>query len=227
MKIKDLPDLERPYEKLESYGVSNLSNAELLAIIIKTGTKELTSVQIAQQILAKDVNKLGISFLKDISIEEMQQIKGIGRVKAIQLKAVLELSKRIAMPINIKYQKVITPEHVSEIVMSDLKDQKQEIIKTLLLNNKNNLIRIVTNSIGGLNSNIIEPREIFKEPIKASAAKIILVHNHPSGDPTPSRSDIDFTKRICVLADMLGIELLDHIIIGDNNFYSLKRENKF
>jgi DNA repair protein RadC len=227
MKIKDLPQTERPYEKLEDNGASALSDAELLAIIIKNGTKDMTSIEIARQILKLDEANRGLSFLKEISIQELEQNKGIGRVKAIQIKAATELASRITRPIKVIKTKITTPKQISDIFMEELKYLSQEVMKTVLLNTQNQVIRIITNSIGNLNTNMIEAREIFKEAVKSSAARIVLVHNHPSGDPTPSYSDINFTKKISEAGDLIGIELLDHIIIGNEVFSSLKSMKKF
>ncbi len=227
MKMKELPTLERPYEKLENYGAERLSDAELLAIVIKTGTKEKSSIQMAQEILCLGDGKTGISFLREISLEELQKNKGIGRVKAIQLKAVAELAERITRPVSFKNQKIETPEDISNIFMSELKNAKQEIIKTLLLNGKNQIIRTVTNAIGSVNASFVEPKEILREPIKSGAVRIALVHNHPSGDPTPSQKDIDFSRTIASMSEMFGIELIDHIVIGNGVFCSLKRMKKF
>ncbi len=227
MKMKELPEMERPYEKLEHYGAKHLSNAELLAIIIKSGTKELSSVQIAQELLTLDEEKKGISFLKDVSLEELQKKKGIGRVKAVQLKAAVELAERIALCIPLKENRVKSPEDISNLFMSELSDLKQEVVKTVLMDSKNRVIRTVTNAIGGVNSSYIEPKEILRDPLKSGATRIALVHNHPSGDPTPSVADVNMTKNIMKLAELFGIELIDHIVIGNRNFCSLKRMNKF
>ena len=227
MKLKELPEMERPYEKLEMYGAEVLSTAELLAIIIKSGTKDYTSVEIMQNLLKEDILEKGVLFMKEISLEELKTKKGIGRVKAIQLKAIAELASRATKPVKIIRKEIYTPEDVAKIIMPDLKNEKQEIIKTILLDIKNRLIKVITNTIGGLNSNSIEIREILREPIKCSAAKIILVHNHPTGDVLPSNSDIKLTKKVFEAGLSLGIELVDHIIIGDNKFCSLKRLKKF
>lgn len=227
MKMKELPEMERPYEKLEHYGAKYLSNAELLAIIIKSGTKETSSVQIAQSLLTLDEEKKGISFLKGVSLEELQKRKGIGRVKAIQLKAVVELAERIALCVPLKENKIRTPEDISNLFMAELSDLKQEVIKTVLMDSKNHVIKTVTNAIGGANSSYVEPKEILREPLKTGATKIALVHNHPSGDPTPSANDVNMTKNIMKLAELFGIELIDHIVIGSRKFCSLKRMNKF
>ncbi len=227
MSIKDLPEMEKPYEKLESYGTEKLSDAELLAIILKSGTKNVTSVELAQKILKLDKDKKGLSFLKDVTLEELQSINGLGRVKSIQIKALIEFANRFAKPCKLYRKTITTPEDVVEILESDMKDESQEVVKTLILNNQNQLIRIVTNAIGSINASIVSARDIYREPIRSNAAKIILVHNHPSGDVTPSQSDVDFSHMMMNAGEIFGIELLDHIIIGNGTFSSLKRLRKF
>ena len=223
MKIKDLPLSERPYEKLEIYGEENLSNAELLAIIIKSGTKEQSSVSIAQEILKLNENTKqdNLRFLQEISLEEFMQIKGIGKVKAIQLKAICEITKRIARPINNQKKIIKTPKDVADLLIPELKYEKREIAKVLILNSKNVVLKSINISLGGANFSCIEPKDVLTEAIKMQAPKIILVHNHPSGDCTPSKSDYKVTDRLYEAADVMGIQLLDHIIIGDNTYKSL------
>lgn len=222
MTIKKLPISERPYEKMQMYGSENLSNSELLAIIIKTGTNEKTSVELAQEILklgSQDRNDL--HFLQDLSIEEFMQIKGIGKVKAIQLKAVCELTKRMSRPIENINIKIRIPLDVAKLLMNELKFEKREKVKVLILNTKNILLKIVDVSYGGTNSAIIEPKDILAEPIKMGAPKIILVHNHPSGDPKPSVQDLNLTKKVYKAGEMLGIQLIDHIVIGNEQYESI------
>ena len=222
MTIKKLPISERPYEKMQMYGSENLSNSELLAIIIKTGTNEKTSVELAQEILklgSQDRNDL--HFLQDLSIEEFMQIKGIGKVKAIQLKAVCELTKRMSRPIQNMNIKIRIPLDVAKLLMNELKFEKREKVKVLMLNTKNILLKIVDVSYGGTNSAIIEPKDILAEPIKMGAPKIILVHNHPSGDPKPSEQDLNLTKTVYKAGEMLGIQLIDHIVIGNEQYESI------
>lgn len=223
MKIKDLPLSERPYEKLEVYGAENLSNAELLAIIIKTGTKEQSSVSIAQKILnlKENTDKDNLRFLQDISLEEFMQIKGIGKVKAIQLKAICELTKRIARPINNQKKIIKSPKDIAEMLIPELRYEKREIAKVIILNSRNVVLRMIDISLGGANFACIEPKDVLSEAIKMQAPKIILVHNHPSGDTTPSKGDYKVTDRIYEAADLMGIQLLDHVIIGDDTYQSL------
>lgn len=181
MKMKELPISERPYEKLEMYGEQALSNAELLAIIIKTGTKTETSVTLAQKILSMSGNKENnLRFLQEISIEELKNIKGIGKVKAIQIKAIGELTKRMSRPINSDKIKIRMPQDVADILMEELKYEKREIVKVIILNIKNIILKIVNVSIGGSNFAVLEPKDVLIEAIKMQAPKIILVHNHPS-----------------------------------------------
>lgn len=222
MTIKKLPISERPYEKMQMYGSENLSNSELLAIIIKTGTNEKTSVELAQEILKLgSQNRNDLHFLQDLSIEEFMQIKGIGKVKAIQLKAVCELTKRMSRPIQNMNIKIRIPLDVAKLLMNELKFEKREKVKVLMLNRRNILLKIIDVSYGGTNSAIIEPKDILAEPIKMGAPKIILVHNHPSGDPKPSVQDLNLTKTVYKAGEMLGIQLIDHIVIGNEQYESI------
>ena len=226
MRIKELPLSERPYEKLENYGAEKLSNAELLAIIIKTGTKDYSVISIAQKILSlrEDKSTNDLRFLQDISLEEFKQIKGIGKVKAIQLKAICELTKRIARPINNQKKVIKSPKDVADILIPELRYEKREIAKVIILSTKNTLLRMVDISLGGSNFAQIEPKDVLSEAIKMQAPKIILVHNHPSGDARPSKSDYNVTDRVYDAAELMGIKLLDHVIIGDGTFTSLLLE---
>ena len=228
LKIKELPRTERPYEKLELYGEKNLSDAELLAIVIKTGTKNETSVQIAQKILNLNYDpQMGnLNFLKDISLEELMQIKGIGRVKAIQLKAICELSIRMSRPSNYKQVKISSTEDAAKFVLEELKNQKKEYIKIILLNNKNYILKTCDMAIGGTNFVNVNIKEIILEALKIKAPRMILIHNHPSGDPTPSKNDIEFTDKLYNATKMFDIELLDHIVIGNIDYKSIFVETK-
>ncbi len=222
IKMKQLPLSERPYEKLEMYGAHTLSNAELLAIIIKSGTKEESSIETAQKILSmKNKNSDNLRFIQDMSIEEFTSIKGIGRVKAIQLKAVGEIAKRLSRPIENSKVKISSPGDVANLLIDELRYERREIVKVIILNTKNVVIKMVDICLGSNNSAILKPKDALIDAIKMGAPKIILVHNHPSGDPTPSKADIDFTKRLEQASSIVGIELLDHIIIGDSKFESI------
>lgn len=242
IKIKQLPEGERPYEKLEIYGEKMLSNAELLAIIIKSGTKENTSVELAHKVLSLQENintdckekKDGyiqnnnnlLQSLQNVSIEEFQKIKGIGKVKAIQLKAVCELARRMSQPVNRKNIKISSSKDVADLLMEELRFEQVEYVKLLLLNSKNIIMKIIDVSKGGTNSAIVEPKEILQETVKIGCSRIILVHNHPSGDSTPSKADIDMTKRLYSASNILGIQLLDHIVIGNRCYTSIFSEER-
>ena len=212
LKIKELPVTERPYEKLEMYGEKMLSNSELLAIIIKNGTKDFTAIDISNAILKN---------LQDIPLHEFKEIQGIGKVKAIQLKAICELTKRISRPINDAKIQIKNTDDIAKILIEELKYEKREIVKLVLLNTKNIILKIIDISFGGTSSAFVEPKDILLEAIKIGAPKIIIAHNHPSGDPTPSLADFEITNRIEKAGQIMGIELLDHIVIGDCNYISI------
>ena len=224
-KIKQLPTSERPYEKLEMYGPKILSNSELLAIIIKTGTKDESAVMLAQKILSISTEKNNLGFLQDLSIEELSKIKGIGKVKAIQIIAVCELAKRMSRPVNTEKVKIKTTEDVAKLLMNELSFEKRELAKVIILNSKNIIIKIIDVSYGGTSYAVLQPKEVLAEAIKIGAPKIILVHNHPSGDPTPSKMDYIATDKIYEAAEIMGIELLDHVIIGKDEFASVFGKN--
>lgn len=223
LKMKELPTSERPYEKLEIYGAKKLSNSELLAIIIKTGTKEESAITIAQKVLNlnKTQNLNDLRFLQDISIEELSKIKGIGKIKAIQIIAAFEIARRISEPINIQNLQIKNSQDVANLLMNELKYEKREIAKIILLNSKNIIQKIIDLSYGGTNFAMLEPKDVLHEAIKVNAPKIIIVHNHPSGDPKPSKVDIETTKRLLQSAELLGIQILDHIVIAENGCESI------
>ena len=222
MKMKELPISERPYEKLEMYGERSLSNAELIAIIIKSGTRNESSVSIAQKILTLEKNgENNLRFLQNISIEEFMSIKGIGKVKALQLKAICELTKRMSKPIDTSQVQINSPKDVADLLTDEMRFEKREIVKAIILNSKNTIVKIVDVCYGGTNSAVLKPKDVLQEAIKLGAPKIILVHNHPSGDPTPSKSDFEFTERLVQASKIMGIEVLDHIVIGDYKFESI------
>ena len=219
LKMKQLPKSERPYEKLLMYGPKKLSNAELLAIIIKTGTKEETSIDIANRVLLLTEN---INELSNVSLETLEKIKGIGKVKAIQIKATCELATRINNPINNLNVIIKTPKDVADLFMQEFRCEKQEKLKMILLNTKNELVKNIEIKTGSINEIQVRPAEILKEVIKEEVNKFILIHNHPSGDSTPSKADFDFTKRIEECSNLLKLNFLDHIVIGKDNYKSIK-----
>ena len=227
IKMKELPETERPYEKLEQYGEKILTNAELLAIIIKTGTKEETAVGLAQQILKLNTEKQdNLNFLRDLTVEEFMKIKGIGKVKAIQLKAVCELATRMNAVTNYREKQILKPYDIAEILIEKMRFEKQEILKVAMLNNKNKLIKIKDIAVGGGNFVNATIKSVLNEAVKIEAPKIILIHNHPSGDPKPSNQDVEFTNKVEQASQILGIQLLDHIIIGNTNYVSIFSERE-
>lgn len=225
-----MPLDDRPYEKLELIGENNLTNSELLAIIIKTGTKKYNCLEIAQNILKtkENISKISdLEYLTNLSLEELKSYEGIGRVKAIQIKAMLELSKRIASMYATEKKKITSPKDVFDLLQKEFIGKKQEVLKTIILNKKNTVISVITNAIGNNDNISIGIKEILSEPIKQMANSIILVHNHPSGNLKPSNADILFTQKINENAKLFDITLLDHIIISNKGYISLKEINKF
>ena len=221
VKMNNLPMSERPYEKLIAYGEESLSNSELLAIIIKTGTKEKTALDLARQVMNLSSNENNdLRFLQEISINELMNIKGIGKVKAIELKALGEITKRMSQPINLNKVCIKTKADVANLLMQEMRYEKNEVLKLILLNNKNVVQKIINIATGKDNSLVFDVKQILSEPIKLQIPKIILAHNHPSGNSSPSKEDIEATKRVKQCCDLMGIQLLDHIVIGDGEYSS-------
>ena len=218
--MKNLPESERPYEKYVLYGEASLSDAELLAIILKSGTKDLNSLDIARDILSGNHNNL--LNLYDLSFRELMNFSGIGQVKAIQLKAVAELSKRIAKTKSGYQLKMDNPITIANYYMEQMRHLKQEQLICAFFDTKNNFLGDALISKGAVNYAYVSPRDIFRHAFDYEAVMFILLHNHPSGDPTASEDDIRITKRIEKGAQILELELVDHIIIGDNKYFSFK-----
>lgn len=216
--IKNIPIMERPYEKLIMYGEKTLTNTELLSIIIKSGTKDESSIEIAQKLLNLDEN---LRFLQTISIQELMKINGIGKVKAVELKAVGEIAKRISKPLNTDKIKINSKEDVAKLLLEEMQNEKNEILKILMLNNQNYLKKITTIAVGNESNIVVNVKAILSEPVRMQIPKIILVHNHPSGSAIASKIDIEFTKKIKQAANILDIQLIDHIIIGDGEYQSI------
>lgn len=219
--IKSIPVDDRPQEKLLKYGANNLSNSELLAVILRIGSKEENVIKLSQRILSQ--NNMGLRNIAEGTIEKFKEFKGVNDVKAAQLVALAELSKRIST-LKLEKLKISSPSDAAFVMMEEMRYYKKEYFKIILLDTKNNIIKVSEISVGSLNSSIVHPREVFTEAILNKASSIILVHNHPSGEAEPSHEDISLTNRLDECGKIIGIKVLDHIIIGDGIFYSFKEE---
>lgn len=221
--LKELPVSERPREKLVNYGVERLSNAELIAIIIRTGHGDDTALDVGSKILS--IDKKGLSYLSNITLKELTGIKGIGICKASQILASIEIGKRINRWSAEEKVKVSSPDILVNLISDEMRFLNKEHFNIAILDTKNQIIAIENISIGTLNASIVHPRDVFYAAINRSANSIILIHNHPSGDPSPSNEDIQITQRLVDAGNLIGIKVLDHIIIGDNRYLSFKEKN--
>lgn len=217
--IKHWPQDERPRERLIKYGADKLSDAQLLAIIIRTGvsTDKKSALDLARELITRFGN---FSKMDTISIAELCNVNGIGKAKAVQIKAAMEIGKRMLSQNGDAIIRIRTSKDVVNHYIPLMRNIKKEIFKTILLDGKNKIIKDVTISEGSLTSSIVHPREVFNPAIKESASAIIFIHNHPSGDPTPSKDDIEITHRLIKAGEIIGIKALDHIIIGDGRYFS-------
>ena len=222
VKLNNLPISERPREKAVIHGVSSLSNAELLALIIRSGYKDMSVIELSYKLLSEFD---GLKNLSNASLNELMKIKGIKDAKAIELLACFEISRRINDSNLFESVEVKSSRDIYEIFKYKLKDEKQEMFYTIFLNNKNKIINYKVIFIGGLDFTLIHPRDIFREAVKNNAKKIICMHNHPTGDTFPSDQDILTTKGLVKLGKELGIEVFDHIIIGYDSYFSMKEES--
>jgi DNA repair protein RadC len=219
--VRDLPKPERPRERLQKLGPDALSSQELLALVIGRGIPKKSVMTIAQELMARFGNVKAIS---QATLEELSQIKGIGPAKAAQIKACFELAKRENLEADEESFDIKNPEAVFKLMSSSIKDKAKEHFKLILLNSRNKKIGISTISIGTLTTSLVHPREVFKDAITHSAASVILAHNHPSGDPEPSEDDLKITRKLVESGKILGVEVIDHIIIGKTNFYSFREK---
>lgn len=219
--IKDVPKEDRPRERLLKLGSNHLSNQELLAILLGSGTREESVMALSHRVL---MHFEGLKLLHDATIEELTAIKGIGEAKGVLMLASLELGKRMNQYKPEARYVIRSPEDGADYVMEEMRSLNQEHFVVLFLDTKNQIIHRQTIFIGSLNASIVHPREVYREAVKRSAASIIVAHNHPSGDPTPSQEDIHVTRRLVESGKMIGIELLDHLVIGDRKFVSLKEK---
>ena len=219
--IKQLPISERPYERCERYGAEYLTDAELLSVVIRSGTKERRSFEVAQDVLMIKDEYQGLKGLYNVTLNELMRIKGIGRVKAIQILCVVELTKRMSKVVSNKGIYFNTPQSIADYFMQEMRHLDTEQVTLVLLNSKNRLIKEIRLSKGTVNASLTTPREVFIYALKYEAVNFAMIHNHPSGDPTPSQEDIRLTNRIKESSKIVGINLIDHIIIGDNIYTSL------
>lgn len=219
---------EMPYERLNQYGKEALTNAELIAILLRTGSRRENVMELARKVLSLHENpSQSLSILYDVTKEELMSLPGIGEVKAIQLIAVLELSKRLSQESKLRREEDLvcdSPSAIAEYYMETMRHEKQEKVMVLLLDNKLTLIHSKLLTIGTANASLCSPRDVFMAALKEGAVNIILMHNHPSGDPTPSRQDIELTHRLEEGGKMLEIRLVDHLIIGDLCYTSMKEQ---
>ncbi len=217
--LRDLPQEERPRERLKKVGVDNLSLPELLALIVEKGRRGENVLSIAQNLISHFGN---LTKIKEASIEELEQVDGIGFATACKLKAAFKLGEK-AQNISVNYgQKIQSAKSVFELLKNDLGNKKKEHFEILSLDARNKLISIDDISIGTINANLVHPREVFKTAIRRLSSSIILIHNHPSGDPEPSEADIKITKRLVEAGKLIDISVLDHIIVSQNKFFSFK-----
>jgi len=221
MNKKEMKLQEQPYEKFLRFGAGSLTEAELLAIVLRTGTKEKTAVDMAREVLAlSKYPKTGLLGLYDLSLQDLMRVKGIGLVKAVKLKSLTELSMRFSRATAEKGLLINKPETIAKYFMEKLRHLQTECVYLVCLDAKGQILAEKKLSDGSVNMALISPREVFLSALEAAAVNVILLHNHPSGDPTPSNADSRLTERVWAAGKELGIKLLDHIIIGDNSFFS-------
>ncbi|MBW6519367.1 MAG: DNA repair protein RadC [ANME-2 cluster archaeon] len=221
IRIQDLQPQDRPRERLLKNGPAALSDSELLAIVMRTGTRGENVLNLCSRILST----YNIQQLSRASPTKLQEIRGVGAAKAAEMAAMFELARRLETFTEEERPRISSPEAAYRFLYPKLREQKKESFIALHLDTKNKLLREETVSVGSLNANIVHPREVFKTAIQESAAAIIVAHNHPSGDPSPSQNDIDITRKLVETGRVIGIELYDHIIIGDGRFLSLKEQH--
>jgi DNA repair protein RadC len=221
--VREIPEEDRPRERLSLAGPEALRDAELLAILFRTGTRTLGAVALADKVILHFGN---LRSLARASLEELQQVKGVGKVKSIEIKAALELGKRLANFTDRGRTRIHTAQDVVDILMVKFKDYENEVFKCLLLNTKNDVMKIVDISQGSLDGTLAVPRDVFRQAVRDGASAVILCHNHPSGDPAPSSDDIHLTQRLKESGELLGIRVLDHVIFGDGSHVSLNERGE-
>lgn len=222
MIIKDLPAGERPREKMIRFGQETLSNAELLALILGTGTRDVSAIRLAEEVLSMD--EKGLAFLCECTIEELLEVPGLGSAKACKLKAAVEIGRRVATSSRERVS-LSSPDEAASVFMERMRYFREEHFQVLILDAGGGIISVEEIAIGDVMSINVHPREVFSAAIRKGAAAVIIAHNHPSGEVTPSEDDISTTKRLVQAGEIVGICLLDHIIIGDGKYTSMKKCN--
>lgn len=223
--IKDIPPQDRPYEKCLQFGAEYLTDAELLAVILRTGRRGSNSLELSYEVLHLPyTQKQGLAGLYHLSVQDLMNVPGVGKVKAIQLKCIGELSRRMSRQQAKSRLSFNMPGTIADYYMEELRHEEQEVLLCMMLDTKNHLLGEKRMFLGTVNTSLVSPREVFLEALRFQAVNIILVHNHPSGDPTPSRADVEITQRIRQGGELLGIQLLDHIIIGEHNYVSFREK---
>lgn len=217
--IRDLPQEERPRERLERLGSSALDIPSLIAILLRTGNARTSAIQLAHLLFARFGS---LKALAGASIEELSAVSGVGLAKACQLKAAFELGKRLATSVDAPRPVISSPQDAANLLMEEMRHLREEHFRALLLDTRHQVMRQQEISVGSLNASLVHPREVFRAAIAASASALVLAHNHPSGDPAPSKEDLALTQRLAQAGELMGIPVLDHLIIGDNRFVSLK-----
>lgn len=217
--VREMPEEDRPRERLARVGPEALRDAELLAVLFRTGTQQEGAVALAERVLRHFGN---LRTVARASLEELQMVKGIGAVKAIEIKAALELGKRLARHQAPARPKIRSAQDVSDLLMTTFKEYETEHFKSVLMNIKNEVLKVVDVSRGSLSGTLAEPGDVFRQAVREGAAAVIVAHNHPSGDPEPSQTDLHLTRRLSEAGEILGVRLLDHVVFGDGRIVSLK-----
>ena len=221
LMIKELPSDERPREKLRDNGAQVMSNSELLAILLRSGNQDESALRLAEHLLERQG---GLAGLGGATAEALEQVKGIGEAKASTVLAAIELGRRVALLEPAQRLTIKTPDDVAALLLPRFRYESREHFLAVLLSTKNHVLKTAVISIGSLNASIVHPRELFREAINCRAAAVILAHNHPSGDPTPSPEDVALTRKLVEAGSLLDIPVLDHLILGDGKFISLKEK---
>ena len=221
LMMKELPADERPREKMKERGAQALGNSELLAILLRTGNFQESALRIAENLLDRQG---GLAGFGNATLEEFEQVKGVGEAKAITVMAAIELGRRVTTLAPVERPIIRTPDDVAALLMPRFRYETKESFIAILLSTKNHVLKTPVISVGSLNASIVHPRELFREAINASAAAVILAHNHPSGDPAPSPEDVSLTRKLVDAGKLLDIPVLDHIVLGDGKYISFKEK---